>query len=214
MDRDSSVARRTEEEASRFLRRCEKWDREREPFYYERSHWRRQRQAQRAREEASDAKDAELEQKQLEAARVESEKFLKQQEEEMKKLAEQQRAAGVLLPGAVESGPIKLTMGSAQLSAATSAPSTTTPAPPPAPAPALLGNVDDDEEVAQRKKRIANISFTDPKTEAELRVAKIQREHRIRESLPKDWSDLSALTPDWKAVRPVSTSACVLCEWR
>ena len=212
LDRERVDEAHKKEAAERFIRRCERWDPENEPFYYERSRWRRQRQVHLAREEAADAQDEEDEKASEAAAKREAEKFLQQQEEEMKKLAEQQRAAGVLLPGAVESGPLKLTIAPKTKESTEEDslhPHATAPLAA-APKTALLGAADEDDDAQIRRKKLAPIDFRDTKTEAELMEERLAELKKIRDKLPSDWEGISAMSPNWEFIDSVRVTLYLL----
>ncbi len=215
-ERDRLDETRKADEAARFRRRCERWDAEREPFYFERSRWRRQRQGDLAREEAADERDAAEEAAQEEKAKAEAERFLKKQEEEMRKLAEEQRAAGVLLPGAVGSGSLKLTIAQKNLAkeddveGAGSAAAAESAAAKVAPALKVSLDAAEEDDIGLRRKKLAKINFNDNKSEAELRVLRADELRRIRAQLPKDVDALLAMTPEWELIQQVRFP-CVGC---
>lgn len=190
---------RREKEASHLGKILSEWDQEKEEaqdmFYADRSRWRRMRASLRDRENKADEEDAKLEEEEKEQARIEAERFLERQAKEMAELAEQQRAAGILVPGATTHAPLKLTK-IATLDGASNA------GPGPglaAPTTGVLGEAEDeDEEGRKRRSRLAKIELDDD-------ISKQQREDALRqekrtkleEGLPSDQNELLALVPKW-----------------
>ncbi|PWN92206.1 hypothetical protein FA10DRAFT_259438 [Acaromyces ingoldii] len=190
---------RREKEASHLGKILSEWDQEKEEaqdmFYADRSRWRRMRASLRDRENKADEEDAKLEEEEKEQARIEAERFLERQAKEMAELAEQQRAAGILVPGATTHAPLKLNKIAALDGASNAGPGPGLAAP----TTGVLGEAEDeDEEGRKRRSRLAKIELDDD-------ISKQQREDALRqekrtkleEGLPSDQNELLALVPKW-----------------
>lgn len=190
---------RREKEASHLDKILSEWDQEREEaqdmFYADRSRWRRMRASLRDRESKADEEDARLEEEEKERARREAERFLEEQEREMAKLAEQQRAAGILVQGATAHAPLKLNKV-ATLEGTSNAGAGTGLA---APTTGVLGEAEDeDEEGRKRRSRLAKIELDDDDTKQQREDALRQEKRaKLEEGLPSSQEDLLAMLPKW-----------------
>ncbi|PWZ00154.1 hypothetical protein BCV70DRAFT_160965 [Testicularia cyperi] len=198
-DRERGEQVKQEREAISLLRRWEDWSDEsasrKEPFYTDRRRWRQFRASARRREEEADQRDRVAEEKEEARAREETEKFLAQQAAEMAKMAEEQRAAGVLVPSEGGSlAPIKLN-AAINSTAAVSAPISNGSAPKLAPAGSLLGEADEDETV-KRASRLKKIQITAEMSEEERSARLIA----IQQALPTETASLLQQEPRWEWV--------------
>ncbi|KAN0059838.1 hypothetical protein ACQY0O_008412 [Thecaphora frezii] len=201
MDRERHEKDRLEREAIALIREWEDWRDDvafdTELFYTDRKRWRHHRQPLRQREEEADERDRRAEAEELERARQETERFLAQQAADMAALAEQQRAAGILVPqeGGLHA-PLKL-----NLTNATKAEGAADVAAPGAAAPvvgstAVLGEVDDDDDASKRASRLKQIELHDNLTEEQRRA----RIAKLEEGVPSDAASLFKLQPKWEFI--------------
>lgn len=166
--------------------------------------WRQNRAPIRAREREADERDRAAEAAEAEAARAETERFLAQQAADMAALADQQRAAGILVPSDGGIAPLKLNI-SAKSVAATLAGAPAKAGDAPAQeshAPGVLGDVDDEEE-AGRMKKIRQIELGDGLTDAEREERRLAQIQRIEESVPTAKAALFKLSVRWDYIDEV-----------
>ena len=200
-DRERAEAHKWEREGVSLLRKWEDWRDDiatrKELFYTDRQRWRQFRASARRREEEADDRDRALEAEEKARAQEETEKFLAQQAAEMAKLTEQQRAAGVLVPGQGGSlAPIKLNFASGAKPDASdeAAPVNGTTSQKP-PTTAVLGEAEEDEQT-KRAGRLKLIQLGTEMSEEEKAAKLVQ----ISETLPKDTASVFAQEPKWEWV--------------
>ncbi|EPQ25915.1 uncharacterized protein PFL1_06589 [Pseudozyma flocculosa PF-1] len=201
LGRDKVEKERAEREAVALLRKWEDWRddvaREKELFHTDRKRWRHARQPFRQREEEADERDRRAEAEEQERARQETERFLAQQAADMAALAEQQRAAGILVPqeGGLHA-PLKLNLtNAAKAEGASEGAAAGAAAAPVVAATALLGEADDDD-TGKRASRLKRIELRDNLTE-EQKQAQIAK---IEEGVPGDAASLFKLQPKWEYI--------------
>lgn len=208
-DREQAEADKREREQVAALRRYEDWNDDsatrKELFYTDRQRWRQFRASARRREEEADDRDRTAEVQEKARAQQETEKFLALQAAEMAKLAEQQRASGVLVQEGGALAPLKLNFASgaskadnadaASSVAANGAGSQHAAGGATKAGPAVLGDAEEDEQT-KRTGRLKHIKLSSDLSE-EDKAAKLAQ---LAGTLPKDTATLFAQTPKWQWV--------------
>ncbi|PWN50920.1 hypothetical protein IE53DRAFT_314843 [Violaceomyces palustris] len=198
-EKDRKEAERAEKEAVMLLRKWEDWSDElalnREPFYMDKSRWRHNRAQLRRREEEADERDRAEELAEEEAARKETERFLAQQAAEMAALTEQQRAAGILVPG--EGGmmaPLKLNITNASKTEPIGAANAGNAG---SGGVGILGE-EEEEDTSKKASRLKQIELGDNLTAEQREEQRLAQVKIVEDSIPADAEGLFKMQPRWE----------------